>query len=113
MVIISFKDGADWAKANWVFRQLAEDVVSRCPTDAEIVKEMKQAQAIGALLLDQMDLQIRIRLIQAMKVIANDTLAGRIRGWPPVDKNDPDGHRIYVSAIGELLELLKTQDRRD
>jgi hypothetical protein len=42
-VIIVFPDGRDWFKANWVFRQLAQDVSDRYSSDAEVCKAVEVA----------------------------------------------------------------------
>ena len=41
-VIIVFPDGTDWFKANWVFRQLAQDVSDHYSSDAEVCKAVER-----------------------------------------------------------------------
>ena len=52
MVIIQFKNGTDWYKANWVFRQLRADVAEAFPDDLELTTEMEKAEAFRMLSLD-------------------------------------------------------------
>ena len=106
-VIIVFPDGTDWFKANWVFRQLADDVYDRYNNDAEVCEAVKVAQALGALDLKAMDDGLRIRVIEALTAVAMDTTKGIIAGWRPDDAKE---HALYCEAISELAKALKSQN---
>jgi hypothetical protein len=62
-VIIVFANGRDWLKANWVFRQLAQDVSNRYRNDGELCKALEVAQALGGLDLKNMGDDLRGRII--------------------------------------------------
>jgi hypothetical protein len=62
-----FPDGTDWFKANWVFRQLAEDVSNRYRHDDDVRKSLELAQAIGMLHLKDMDEKLRRNVMRAIK----------------------------------------------
>jgi hypothetical protein len=105
-VIIVFPSGADWFKANWVFRQLVEDVSKYCGSDSDVNKELEAAQALGALFLDRMDGPVSSRIAESLRAVAQDTLDGRIDGWKKADERE---HQIYLECLAELLSLLKQQ----
>jgi hypothetical protein len=88
LVIIAFPNGEDWFKANWVFRQLAEDVSQRNRNDNDVCKELELAQAI--------------------KTVVDDTISGTIEGWRPQDK---PGHAMYCEALTELAKLIEQQQQ--
>jgi hypothetical protein len=105
-VIVVFPDGTDWFKANWVFRQLAQDVSDRYSIDTEVRKAVKVAEALGALDLKQMNDGLRGRLMKALTDVAMDTIKGTIAGWRP---QDPKEHTLYCEAISELAKCLQRQ----
>ena len=106
-VIIVFPDGTDWFKANWVFRQLAQDVSHRYSNDAEVCKAVEVAEALGALDLKKMNDGLRKRVMEALTTVAMDTMKGTIAGWRP---NDAKEHAQYCEAISELAKCLAGQD---
>jgi hypothetical protein len=106
-VIILFPDGTDWFKANWVFRQLAQDVSDRYSSDAEVCNALEVAEALGALDLKKMNDGLRIRVIEALTTVATDTIKGIIAGWRPHDAKE---HALYCEAVSELAKCLKRQD---
>jgi hypothetical protein len=106
MVIVSFPDGADWYKANWAFRQLADDISARFPEDEEICNALEQAQAFGHLDLAGIDGELRGRLMQAMRNIIVETIDGRIEGWKA---SDDIAHRMYRESLVELLAMIEQQ----
>lgn len=105
--IIVLPDGTDWFKANWVFRQLAQDVSERYGSDTEICKAMEVAEALGALDLKKMNDGLRKRVMEALTAVAMDTIGGSIAGWRPHDAKE---HSLYCEAVSELAKCLKTQD---
>jgi len=109
MVIISFPNGTDWFKANWVFRQITEDVVAMFPDDAELKLLMEQAGALGGLSLESMKADLASRISRALRKVAESTIQGRTLGWRGTKPEDLDGHRMYLEAISELLSLINQQ----
>lgn len=91
-VLIVFPDGPDWFKANWVFRQLAEDVSNRYRSDPEVCKAVEVAEALGTLDLKEMKTDLRRRVMEALSVVATDTINGSIAGWRPHDRKE---HALY------------------
>ena len=109
MVIIKFPDGADWYKANWVFRQFANDILAVSSDDAELQFAFKEASAIGALFLDRMEVALQGRAIRVMKEVAQQTLSGKIAGWKAAQSSEKSPEQMYSSSIAELLEMLEAR----
>lgn len=112
MVIICFTDGSDWFNPNWVFRQLAEDVIDACPGDKEVRFVMEQARALGSLFLHSMEPALAQRVETASTQVAEDTLSGKLAGWLKNEPDDHEGQRMYLEAMSELLDALRRQERR-
>jgi hypothetical protein len=110
MVIIRLPSGADWYKANWAFRQLAEDIRRRFTEDKAVAHEFEKAQAMGALFLDDIDKDLGKRVVVALKTVAEETIGGKIGGWKRTHPADEAGQRMYLEALAELLSLLKAED---
>ena len=106
-VIIVFPDGTDWFKANWVFRQLAQDVADRYGSDIEVCKAIEVGEALGALNLKKMNAGLRRRVIEALTDVAIDTVKGTIAGWRPHDAKE---HALYCEAVSELAKCLRSKD---
>jgi len=107
-VVISFPSGEDWFKANWVFRQLADDVVRRHP-DADILGALEEAQAFNHLDFRTLESGLSARLMSAIRAVAYDTVQGTIEGWRP---EDPTGHSMYCDAMSELVSRIDGQVQR-
>ncbi len=105
-VVIVFPNGTDWFKANWVFRQLAEDVSKYGGSDSDVNKELEAALALGSLFLDRMDRSLGSRIVESLRAVTQGTLDGRIDGWKKADKRE---HQIYLECLTELLSLLNQQ----
>ena len=69
-VVIIFPNGMDWFKANWVFRRLAGDICVRYRKDDGICKVL--AQALGSLNIKNMTDELRPRVMQAIKIVAEE-----------------------------------------
>ena len=106
-LIIVFPDGTDWFKANWVFRQLAQDVSDRYRSDVEVCKAVEVAEALGALDLKKMNDGLRRRVMEALTDVAMATVKGTIAGWRPHDAKE---HALYCEAVSELAKCLEGQD---
>lgn len=100
-VLIVFPDGSNWFKANWVFRQLAQDVSDRYSSDAELCKAVDVAEALGTLDLKKMENDLCRRVMEALSVVATDTINGSIAGWRPHDAKE---HALYCEAVSELTK---------
>ena len=109
MVIISFRNGTDWYKANWVFRQLSEGVAELFPGDAEVNLAMERAQAFGALCLDKLEVELASRIVRAIGAAVEQTLEGKIQGWKTIVPGNMDLQRQYLESMTELLGLLRKQ----
>jgi hypothetical protein len=102
-VSVVFPNGTEWFKANWVFRQIVEDVSARCQNDEGIRTALELAQALGSLDLKQMDEHLRHKVMQAISTIAEETVSGTIKGWRPDDQRE---HAMYCEALLELAQLI-------
>ena len=111
MITIQLGDGADWYKANWVFRQLAADVLISIPGDSELKSALDQAEALGALVPASMDSQAATRLLRAIGSVAEATLEGRVAGWARTRPDDVEGQRQYLESVAELLALIRRTAR--
>jgi len=110
MIIIKFKDGSDWYKANWVFRQLAKDTSEAFPNDAILNLALEEAQAFGALYPDSMEDAAAAVILMSIGKVAKDTLEGSILGLERAFSGDDEGRRMYLQAISELVEMLKKRE---
>jgi hypothetical protein len=99
MVIIVLPNDTDWFYANWVFRQLASDVVTRYP-DRDICETLEQAAAVGMLDLKAMDDEKLVeKLITALRDVAEDTVNGALSPLPA----DHSGAKMYRETMAELV----------
>lgn len=107
MVIIKLRNGLDWYNANWVYRQLAEDVISAFPDDKDLKLTLEKGQAFGMLSLDNAEPSSAEAVINAIKKVARDIAQGRISGWKGKKLADAKGQSMYLEAISELLDLIR------
>ncbi len=105
-ISIVFPNGTEWFKANWVFRQIVDDVSARYQNDEGIRAALELARALGSLDLKQMDGHLRHRVMQAIRTIAEETASGTIKGWRPDDQRE---HAMYCEALSELAQLIRQQ----
>ena len=105
-VSISFPSGVGWFKANWVFRQLANDVMRRY-SDEDIKQILDETQWVGGLDFTKMEPVLSSKLMTATRVVAQDTVDGRIEGWRPEDHH---GHEMYCEALSELIAMIDQQN---
>jgi hypothetical protein len=109
MIIITFPSGFDWYKANWIFRQVVKDVAETFPQDFELKAALEQPEAIGGLSLKAMPHDKSLKIMHALKEVAEDTVRGRIRGWTQTKPEDDSGQVIYLRAIADLLDLARKE----
>ncbi len=109
MVIVRFPNGTDWFKANWVFRQIVEDVTASFPNDRELKFVLEKAEACGELSFDSMREDVASRTLKAIDKVLEETTQGKVSGWKRTKPDDPDGQRMYLEAVSELLGLVKKQ----
>ena len=110
MVIIKFHDGVDWFKANWIFRQLAEDIVAAFPQDGDLKTVLEQAEALGALFLDSMPATAAAETIKAIKQVAEESLQEKIPGWKKTRPEDNEGQQMYLRSMSELLDVIRQEE---
>jgi hypothetical protein len=110
MILIHFPDGTEWFKANWVFRQVLEDVVKTFPDDAELKSALEQAAALGGLFLDSTDLVSAARILRCIRTVTERTVGGQLQGWAGTRPTDTDGQHLYLEAISELLAAVDKQE---
>jgi hypothetical protein len=113
MVIISLPNGAEWYKANWVFRQLQKDVAGLYPGDREVNLELERAGALGGLALEFIEEGLRGRILDAIKTVASATVQGDIPGWTHEKPNDMEGQKMYIESMRELLDAIKQLRREE
>jgi hypothetical protein len=111
MFILQFQNGTDWFKANWIFRQFAEDIMAAFPEDTALRLLLEKAQAFGGLRLDSLEEEAVTSMLQAMRHVAENSIQGSIPGWKRTRPEDKDGQQMYLKSISELLDLLKKHDR--
>src|SRR5689334_21144765 len=99
MVIITFANGKDWFKANWVFRQLAQDVLTRFPHKDDVNSALERAEWFIHLALENLDAGIADNVIEALHVVAEETVQDKIAGWVGADGNDAAGHQTYIESM--------------
>src|SRR5262245_59828944 len=109
MVIIVFRDGTDWSEANWVFRQLIDDIAETFPDDVELRRTMEQARGLGGLFLDSMEQALASRIMRAIRTVAERTVDGRIQGWRRARPDDQEGQRMYLESMSELSDIIRRQ----
>jgi hypothetical protein len=109
MVIIVFRDGTDWSKANWVFRQLIDDIAETFPDDVELRRTMERARGLGGLFLDSMEQALASGIMRAIRTVAERTVDGRIQGWRRARPDDKEGQRMYLEAMSEILDIIRRQ----
>src|SRR5262245_32436271 len=109
MIVIKFPSGTDWFKANWIFRQLAADVIASFPNDQALRLVMEKAQAFGGPFLDSMQAGAATSALEAIKKAAEETVQGKIQGWERTKPEDKDGQRMYRESIEELLNLIENE----
>jgi hypothetical protein len=102
MGIITFGPNKDWYKANWRFRRLMRDTRATRPTDAEFQEELIQADAFQALILEEIDLDLRLRILDSMRAAAQSVIndaGGALRG-----DMDEEGYAMYRKTLTELIQ---------
>lgn len=109
MIIISFQNGTDWYKANWIFRQFAQDLLEQFPDDVNLKLLMEQAEALGGVSLDSVNEDIAAEALIAMKTVAEETIRGKIQGWRRTKPDDEKGQQMYIKSITELLDAINKQ----
>ncbi len=116
MIIVEFTDGIDWYKANWAFRQLAEDTFARFPDDNELHSVLEMAHAFNCL-----DFKVRLkenkelaaRTLAALRTVAEETLKGSIHGLKGKHSSDENRQQLYLQSLKELIILIEKQQERD
>lgn len=108
VIVFSRNPDIDWFRAGWIFRQVMEDTLAQCPTDAEMSAEFERAEAIGALFVDEMREPLRSRTRAAMRDAAIGILKGEVRSRLE-DKTyeTPVSIEQYRESLEELLAAIE------
>ncbi len=109
MIIIDFKDGTDWYRPNWMYRQLCDDIRARYPDEVGLLQEMDNSAAYGHLNLPALDPAMSSMIMTAMKTVAMEADA---RGWTNRKISHPEdlaGEDTYLSSLRSLAELIQRQ----
>ena len=77
-----------YTNAGWAFRQVLSDLGPRVLDDAEMLKELAEAEAIGFLDVGSLNRDCAIRMSQAIEDLVSGILAGSIRSG--IADNFPD-----------------------
>lgn len=113
MVIIKFRNGSDWRKANWVYRQLISDTIAESPNDAALKERLEMGQVFGTLFVDKMEPNTAIATLQILIKVAENTIMGTVLGWKGTKPEDTNGQAVYIDSIKEFLDLAKADIRVD
>lgn len=109
MVIIRLQNGSDWSKANWIFRQLATDILVLFPDDQDLKNELEKAEAFGGLYLDTVEEMLASKIVDALAAVTKSTIEGKIQGWKRTRPDDAQGQHMYLKAINDLRTLIEGQ----
>jgi hypothetical protein len=118
MALINFssKIGDSWKKASWVVVRLLEDVQKFCArpprwtNDTELQDLFTVSLAMKSVHLDTIEGPLRQFLISRMKELCEAIIENRddeILEWK--HGLDADDQRLFRSAVGELLVLLRSR----
>ena len=103
MMLVIFPDQRDWYKANWAFRQLAQDIEQYCSPTPLASALLKDSQSFGTLRLDELAEPLYSEMMRLLALASGKTLAGEIPGWT----KDISGQQQYRQALSELLRLVR------
>jgi hypothetical protein len=106
MVIITFPDGAEWFKPNWVFRRIVESVANNVPADDQVQNVMRKAEAFGHLALDSLAPSLAARVTHALTVVVNEASTGNLIGPNGERSHEEPEHAMYLQSIRELSALI-------
>jgi hypothetical protein len=101
MMLIIFPEKPDWYYPNWVFRQLAEDIVRYCSPTASQSALLESCQWYNTLRLDETAEPLRGEMMQLLALASKKTLSGEIPGLIGNSVMQPG----YREALSELLLL--------
>jgi hypothetical protein len=102
MMLIVFPDQRDWYKANWAFRQLAQDIAQYYSPTPQVSDLLERSQLYGTLRLDELSEPLRSETMGLLASVSGRTLEGEIPGWT----KDVGGQLQYRQALSELLQLV-------
>jgi hypothetical protein len=105
MMLIIFPDQRDWYKANWAFRQLAQDIEQYCSPTPQASALLETSQMYGTLRLDELAEPLRSEAMRLLASVSGRTLKGEIPGWT----KDGGGELQYRQALSELLQLVSQE----
>ena len=106
MVIVRFRNQADWFKANWVFACFAEYVLPAIG-DPVLRRAFEAGSDFGTLRLDRMEVAAARTLLKTIERVAVTTLDGGLDDLNARFAADASGYAMYLRAIEELLALTR------
>lgn len=89
-----------------MFRRLAGDISVRYRKDDGVCKALEEAQALGSLNIKNMTDELRPKVMQAIKIVAEEPISGKNEGRKPQVEGN---HAIYCEALSELVKLVEQQ----
>jgi hypothetical protein len=105
LMLIIFPDQRDWYKANWAFRQSAQDIEQYCSPSPQASALLETSRTCGTLRLDELAEPLRSEAMRLLASASGRTLKGEIPGWI----KDGDGELQYRQALSELLQLVSQE----
>ena len=115
MAVISFSDRPEaiWCVANWVFRQILDDIITQYADDSEMRTEFEHAKLISGLTVELLEPSLAVRIKTAIRVVANSILAGTLdSGISQQPYGDAATVKEYRESLKELLGALEMNDGR-
>jgi hypothetical protein len=110
-VVVYFQNDDDWFKANWVFSRLCEDIKARYHLSEEEDYKLKQAQALGGLILQYIQPDTRASIMKMIKHTAADIINDKSSMY--TNGLDDEGYQLYRSSLPSLVELIEKYENAD
>jgi hypothetical protein len=109
--VVSFRKDAPrkciWACSRWIFGQLAIDVVTAFPDDAELISEMRSAEAVDGLCIHKRELATRVA--KAIRQVAVNVIEGKIPLLPDTPPSQDVYRRHYLEAMSQLVTFIDAE----
>lgn len=106
-IAFSKKPEESWVVAGWAFRQILDDVAAQYPNDAEMIKELNDAKALGGLMVYFLPPDIAARVLDAIKHVVSGILSGTIKtGLGSHPYGDKSTLQEYKVGLQQLLGVI-------
>jgi len=103
MILITFPDGTDWFKANWVFREFSVEIAAMFTNDEGVLSDIERIYCNGGINFAGEDPVRSAHLAGALRRAAAQTVLKDSSEWR---FSDPERHRAYIESVKELRDLL-------